>query len=277
MKKIFTLIAFILAAGNVFSQAVCDSSANVIIYSNYDGGTLNIDIDQNIPNIKIGIVSYEAVKVNISGTYVGNVTEVRYAGYNGTNNTNCSPTVASTSITGVPNSIDTIISYPVSTYSNPNGYGYIICNYSCDDQTNQGGCNTPDQIVHYFITSFGGSLYYHETQYGCWSPATNYMVSAGGNCCISPFVTSVSEESERTVVSIIPNPADDRIEVNAMLGNSPVDRIEIVNLLGEVVMGIEENITGAITIDTGSLPAGVYFVRASAGNKMAMEKFIIAR
>lgn len=58
----------------------------------------------------------------------------------------------------------------------------IVCNYSCDTNTNQGGCNTPDQIVAYFLNVFGGKLRYHFTQYGCWNGT--YKRSDGGNCCV---------------------------------------------------------------------------------------------
>ena len=44
---------------------VCNPAGNVIVFSNYDGskettlGRLNIVVDVNIPNLKIGICSYE--------------------------------------------------------------------------------------------------------------------------------------------------------------------------------------------------------------------------
>jgi len=39
--------------------SVCNPSGNLIIYSNYDGGILTINVDQNIPNLIIGISTYE--------------------------------------------------------------------------------------------------------------------------------------------------------------------------------------------------------------------------
>lgn len=36
----------------------CDPQGNVAIFSNYDGGALTISVDQNIPDLKIGVVSY---------------------------------------------------------------------------------------------------------------------------------------------------------------------------------------------------------------------------
>lgn len=181
-----TVACLLLLAVNIhtypaYAQDYCYPDGNVIIYSNYDGGYLNINVDEDIPNLKIGITTYEKCEISVTGTYAGNVTEVIYAGYNG-NNDHCNPTPPTTSINGVPPGITSIQLYPPVTWPNTNGYSYIICNYSCDSANSQGGCNTPDQIVHYYLTAFGGSLYYHFTQYGCWQGT--YLVSDAGNCCI---------------------------------------------------------------------------------------------
>ena len=71
------------------AQTVCDPSGNLVVFTNYDGGEMTINVDVNIPNLKIGICSYEAVRVNIVGTFSANVTQVIYAGYNNSPNTNC--------------------------------------------------------------------------------------------------------------------------------------------------------------------------------------------
>lgn len=157
----------------------CNPSGNVIIYSNYDGGVLNISVDQNIPNLKIGICTYEGTTINISGAFVGNVTAVAYAGYNA-NNAHCSG-IINTSINGVPIGITSIAIYPPATLNDPNGNPNIDCAYQCNTG-NQGGCNTAGQVAHYFLTQFGGSLRFHQTQYGCWTGT--HLVSAGGNCCL---------------------------------------------------------------------------------------------
>ncbi|MBK7886773.1 MAG: hypothetical protein IPJ86_05535 [Bacteroidetes bacterium] len=143
------------------AQTICNPAGNIFIVSNYDGGTLNIVVDVNIPNLKIGVVSYEAIAINISGAFSGNVSEVRYAGYNSQNNNNCSLTIPTTVITGVPGTVQTSISFaPPAPTSNPNGNSSIICAYDCDTLTSQGGCNTVDQVEDYFLQAFsGGSVY----------------------------------------------------------------------------------------------------------------------
>lgn len=178
MQKSILFVSAVLFSLTASAQ-FCNPNGNLIIYSNYDGGTLNINIDQNIPNIRLGIISYEAVEVNISGAFVGNITAVEWAGYNA-NNGHCTPNVPTTVINGVSSSIVTQSVLPAATYSDPDGYSSIVCAYSCG-AGNQGGCNTAIQIADYFINSLGGNLYYHYLQYGCWTNTLN--VSDGGNCC----------------------------------------------------------------------------------------------
>ena len=184
MKFNCTLAICLISLFSFFTRQVkaqiCDSTANIVLFSNYDGGILNINVDVNIPNLKIGITTYEAVEVNIAGPYAGNVTQVVYAGYN-SNNNHCTTVIPTTTINGVPSNLVTIIFAPPATLSDPNGNSSIICAYSCGPGT-QGGCNTSLQVMHYFTTTMGGSIFSYFTQYGCWSNA-GYSISAGGNCC----------------------------------------------------------------------------------------------
>lgn len=190
MKKLLLIVGLPFFG---FGQ-ICNPVGNVMLYSNYDGGVLNIDVDVNIPNLKIGVCTYEGVTINLSGAFVSNVTEVYYAGFNA-NNAHCG-SVINTSINGAPGSAATSIVFaPTATLANPNGNNSIICSYSCDNVNNQGGCNTPDQIEDYFQNQFGGSLYAHYTQYGCWTGAN--LLSAGGNCC--PPVTNTMSTGSNVV------------------------------------------------------------------------------
>lgn len=190
MKKIYLKKLFVLAVillGIVKSSAqICNSSGNLIIYSNYDGGVININVNANIPNLKIGICSYESASVNISGPFASNVTQVVYAG-SGDINDPCGLNVTTPIISGVSASITTILINPSIGAYNPvhgNGSNIISCATDCDTIFNAGGCNTPDELVYYFSQVTGGVLRYHETGYNCWNNAT-YSVTSGGNCCIN--------------------------------------------------------------------------------------------
>jgi hypothetical protein len=180
----------------VNTSPICNQNGNVVIYSNYDGGTLNINCDQNIPNLKIGICTYEPVIVNINGPFVGNITEVLYAGFNSNqNNNNCGLGNFTTSISGVNPSIVQILTAPTMDYrpEHQNGQAYtsslmVGVSGQCDTIYYAGGGNTPDEVVAYFLDAFSGNLRFHHTQYNCWLTEI-YDLSDGGTCCTNPYVT----------------------------------------------------------------------------------------
>lgn len=158
----------------------CNTSGNVIIFANYDGGALNITIDEDIPNLHIGVCTYENCIITISGPYASNVTEVQYAGFQGNGN-NCASVVSATTIVAPAGVLTNVLSAPASFINDVDGNNSMICAYSCGNGY-QGGCNTAEQVVAYFLNQFGGNLYYYYTQYGCWASG-GYSVSDGGNCC----------------------------------------------------------------------------------------------
>lgn len=205
MYKLFVMFFFLRFSLVTYSQPICDSSGNVIIYSNYEGGNITINCDLNIPNLKIGICTYEAIEVNITGPFAGNVTGVIYAGFGGTGG--CTGTTV-TSITGVSPGLVTIYSYPTGNiaitphfgaYALPLGGGIPVPVVNC--MVGAGGCNTVEtggsndspQIVDFFLTEFGpGSvLFSHYTDYTCFG-TTTFNVSSGGNCCLSSITTSIN-------------------------------------------------------------------------------------
>jgi len=254
-----------------FSQTICDPSGNVIIYSNYDGGYLNISVDENIPDLKIGLVSYESGSVTISGAYANNITEIRYVGYNSTNN-HCGYTAPSI-IIGAPAGTDSIIPYPVSTINNPNGNNHIICNYSCDTSSSQGGCNTPNQIEHYFLQNFGGSLRFHHTQYGCWTGTQN--TSDGGNCCISDMVTGIEGSDPMHGLIIYPNPFGEVTNIEFNNKHSNTYTLYVYNFVGERIIK-EDNITNnRIRLERSELSPGTYFIELVSAYESLRAKVII--
>lgn len=193
MKNKIILLVLLLFSFQSFSQNFCNSTGNLALFSNYDGGIITIDVDQNIPNLIIAICTYEPVQVTITGAFAGNVVQVIYAGFNSTqNNNNCNQGNFTTSITGVPSAITTIQTAPSVGYTpaHNNGagpWGGIMIGAAglCDTTVNAGGVNTPDEIVYYFENTTNSDLFFHNTQYGCWQNST-FTISQGGNCCIEP-------------------------------------------------------------------------------------------
>ncbi len=209
----FLLLSFLLLIGSLENKAqtFCNPAGNLIIYSNYDGGIVTINVDQNIPNLIIAICTYEPVQVTITGPFAGNVVQVIYAGMNSNqNNNNCGQGNFTTSIAGVPAGIVSITPpmnpSPVG-YSpvHNNGYGFIIgAAGGCDTLASTGGVNTPDEIVYYFENQTGGELYFQYTQYNCWQNST-INISDGGNCCIQPAQPNASCSIDITATIDNPN------------------------------------------------------------------------
>jgi len=178
---------------SVKAQQTCNTVGNLVVFSNYDGGILTINVDQNIPNLKVGICTYEPVQVSFTGAFVGNITQVIYAGFNSTqNNNNCGLGNFVTSVSGVASSIVQINTNPPVGYIPAHGNGagnwggtMIGAAGLCDTMTSAGGVNTPDEIVYYFQAQTNGTLLFHKTQYTCWMNET-VNISNAGNCCILP-------------------------------------------------------------------------------------------
>lgn len=199
LARLFLFVCFYLSTFICLAQGgavSCNSSGNWLLFANYDGGRLSIIVDQNIPNLKIGISTYEPVIVTFSGAFVGNITDVYYAGFNSfQNNNNCGFPISTSSFVGINPSLITVdVVPPVNIISAPNPNNIlntpngnntgVVCLYSCDVNSSQGGCNTIDQVVDVFQTRFGGSLRGLEVQYCCWNDNTPYRVSGvTGNCC----------------------------------------------------------------------------------------------
>ena len=187
------LLLLTITSLRVRAQTICDAAGNVMIYSNYEGGTLNIDVDIDIPNLKIGICTYEIVDVNITGVFAGNVTEVIFAGFN-----------APSDISGVDPAIVTVYSTTTDNIAITNYLGdelfpglppIVNCMAGAEGcgETALGGGNSSPQIVQFFLAEFGpgANFYAHWTDYSVF-PGGSFQVSEGGNCCFEDPVTDLN-------------------------------------------------------------------------------------
>lgn len=274
MRHFLPLLCTILT-GPVSGQGLlCDPAGDLILYSNYDGGLLTIDVDEDIPGLRIGVVSYEFVKVVVTGPFAGNVTRVDYAGFNG-NNDHCGlGTLASTTIGGAPNAATTITFAPPASFANSNGYGSMICAYSCDVNSNQGGCNTADQVAHYFISTFGGDLRYHRTQYGCWQGV--HAISTAGNCCENPLATGVAAHADPMGLSVVHDRVADRLLVSRAdpFGTA---RWQVVDMTGRPVLGPYVAVGQRFSIGLEGLPNGIHTLKVDDGTRSAHHRFMVIR
>lgn len=260
LSRLFSLIVlFLFRPATGFSQTICNAGGNIALFSNYDGGIININVDQNIPNLIIAISTYEPVQINITGTFSNNVSQVIYAGNNSNqNNNNCNLGNFSTTVTGVNPAIVTVngpLNPPQVGYTPVHNNGSGGWNGSmvgaaglCDTTINAGGANTPDELVYYFTNTTGGQLLFHNTQYGCWQNQT-YNISGGGNCCIQP---PCGKPSTPLITSVVPA--------------NCTSTVAVVNLSGLPATGIwTVTALPALAITTGSGSAGAIQGLTSGG------------
>ncbi len=181
-----TLAALLMTAASAQAQ-FCNPAGNLAIFTNYDGGPLTINVDMDIPNLKIGLSSYEPMVVTITGPYASNVTGIWYAGYNSDDNNNHCGIIPTTSVSAPAGTAVTIETFPFVTLPDPDGEPFMSYCYLCDAVPYSG--NTPAQVIDYFTTRLGGSLLFHQTQYGCYGSRN---ISSGGNCCLGACFVGVN-------------------------------------------------------------------------------------
>ena len=280
----------------------CDTTGNLVVYSNYDGGILNINCDVNIPDLKIGVCTYEPVQVNISGPFASNVTQVLYSGFNSNqNNVHCGTiTPSTTTINGVSSSIAQVLTMPTIGYYPTHAFGQayqsgimVGASGQCDTLYPHGGGNTADEIVGHFLDTLGGTLRFHHTQYGCWLGETRSL-SDGGTCCIGgqalanvidssifrsnsgqnnglPTPTTLSNASRS--ITAIPNPATDYVDVQ--MSDKGLKVVRFTNVLGKLEW-VTTTSEQSITIPVNNLPAGLYLVEVQSDEGRARQ-YVVKR
>jgi len=139
-------------------------ATNVIVIGNYQGGTFTIDVDQHLPGLGIGLVSYDSMAVTIGGAYASDVVQVVHAGYD-----------PGTTVSGVPAADFADFHLPSAT---PDGGPLDLI---VDDIPPVVGDSGSSVIPQYFETTMGGgTLVFHQCQYEAYSGTLK--VSQGGTC-----------------------------------------------------------------------------------------------
>ncbi|MEX0996982.1 MAG: choice-of-anchor B family protein [Flavobacteriaceae bacterium] len=104
---------------------------------------------------------------------------------------------------------------------------------------------------------------------GAWSL---YPYFASGNIVISDINRGFflvkdpnflsTESLEQETLSLFPNPANHYVTIQSQ--NTPIEKIQVINTLGQQVLSIENNNTTKRTIDISTLNPGMYFVIINA-------------
>jgi len=95
--------------------------------------------------------------------------------------------------------------------------------------------------------------------------------SIAGATVTKPACQVGIKDNANTIFSIVPNPANNQIEITSM-GN--FNTVEVINFLGQTVIS-QPNINGTkVTLDISTLNNGIYFVRLISDNGATVKKFI---
>lgn len=253
-----SFLIFCLLGGSMQAQNVCNSNGNLMIFSNYEGGNLTVNVDVNIPFLRIAVVTYESATVTFTGPFVNNIISVDYAGYGDTADQSCGSSVGPVAFNGLPGGvIPTIAISPASTLPNSGGSPTMDCGYQCASSGNQGGCNTSDQIVHFFTSQYVNSfLYAHYTSYSCWN-GVNRNIATGGNCCIQASPSGFTTTRITNIATkMYPNPANKEVHIE-----SAIPQQYTLTTPGGQVLKSGEVVEGRSTLDISMLAAGIYLLR----------------
>lgn len=139
-------------------------ATNLIVIGNYQGGTFAINVDKHLPNLGIGLVSYDSMNVTIGGPYASDVVGVAHAGYQ-----------PGTTVSGVaPGVLADALLPKASPGAGP-------ADLIVDDIPASPMPPTKAEIVAYFQQVLGGgALAFHQCQYDAYS--STLLVSQGGTC-----------------------------------------------------------------------------------------------
>ncbi|WP_245767143.1 hypothetical protein [Stigmatella erecta] len=150
-----------ISISNAF--VVSATAGTVFLFSNYEGGTYNLVVDQNLPNIQIGIATFKPSNITLSGSFVGNVSAVRVVGYYANQST----------VQGVDASKVKLVSSPEPvSHKQPYADNTRLV-YSTGDRVlswMSKGSNSMTQVEEYFMSKFGEvSVLSHMSRYAAFS------------------------------------------------------------------------------------------------------------
>ena len=69
-----------------------------------------------------------------------------------------------------------------------------------------------------------------------------------------------------------PNPAKNKLFIDS---KEPIDSIELINMLGQVIMEHKGNVQQKVTLDVSDLSSSIYFMKVYTGTKHSTVKVIV--
>ncbi len=150
---------------------------------------------------------------------------------------------------------DSVIVHGDTLAAQQNGLAYQW--YNCDSSANIPGATSQS----YVPTQTGNYAVWLSDQQGC------YKLSA---CNLITIINGINDLL-RSNISIFPNPTTGELNI---AGNSIIDKVEIINLLGEIIYSSTPNKKSfSIHIDFD----GMYFIAMKTSNQIVTRKLIVQK
>jgi hypothetical protein len=104
-----------------------------------------------------------------------------------------------------------------------------------------------------------------------WVVVTDLFGCSVTDTVVGNFITGIDELND--VIAVLPNPVQDVVTV---LSTVPVKQLQLTNTIGQTVLQEEyRNKTGGASLNVSTVPAGVYFLKVTVGNKLVMKRILI--
>lgn len=112
------------------------------------------------------------------------------------------------------------------------------------------------------------------------APGVYTVIITDANGCVTSgtytvsFNIGITDHTSGASINVYPNPANENFTIDA--GTTSIDRIEIIDVLGQVVFTAEPN-TSKTQVNTVNYAEGVYFVRTYTVNGVSTKRIEIAK
>ena len=95
---------------------------------------------------------------------------------------------------------------------------------------------------------------------------------------LSSTTSLVQDINDSEVINVYPQPAIDNLNIDIKLSNNDVNRLDIYDIQGKVLLStvVNQN-SNSINLDVSELNSGIYFVKVQSKNNLYTKKVQIIK
>lgn len=142
------------------------------------------------------------------------------------------------------------------------------------------GCNevffpfVPDTTITY-VNSFNPTLSSGMSAFPSHPMVHPFFLNSGNVTTLCLLLAETEIMNDFQYITISPNPSNEIFTINFEQGKYVDGKIEIINILGEVVSTSNIINQSSIQINLSSQPKGIYLVKVISGNNIASKKIVL--